>query len=66
MPRSLLIGKAFYVYWPHGVPFLNGGRGYALDWYEEPRPRGEGEPLPPVPKFSVPFYPQIGRMHRIR
>jgi signal peptidase I len=66
VPRSLLIGKAFYVYWPHGVPFLNGGSGFALDWYEEPRPRGEGEPLPPVPKFSVPFYPQVGRMHRIR
>ena len=21
MPRSLLTGKAFYIYWPHGVPF---------------------------------------------
>ncbi|MGE5192381.1 MAG: signal peptidase I [Deltaproteobacteria bacterium] len=66
VPRRLLIGKAFYVYWPHGVPFLNGGRGFPLDSYEEPPPRGEGEPYPPVPKFSIPFYPQIGRMHRIR
>jgi signal peptidase I len=66
VPRRLLIGKAFYVYWPHAVPFLNGGRGFALDKYEEPPPRGEGEPFPPVPKFSVPFYPQVGRMHRIR
>jgi signal peptidase I len=66
VPRSLLIGKAFYVYWPHGVPFLNGGRGFPLVEYEEPPPRGEGEPYPPVPKFSVPFYPQVQRMHRIR
>jgi signal peptidase I len=21
VPRSLLIGKAFFVYWPHGKPF---------------------------------------------
>ena len=21
VPRNLLTGKAFYVYWPHGVPF---------------------------------------------
>ena len=28
VPRSALVGKAFYVYWPHGIPFLNGGRGY--------------------------------------
>ena len=21
VPRQLLTGKAFYVYWPHGVPF---------------------------------------------
>ena len=21
VPRSLLIGKAFYIYWPHGKPF---------------------------------------------
>ena len=28
VPRHLLIGKAFFVYWPHGVPFLNNGRGF--------------------------------------
>ncbi|HLJ10144.1 MAG TPA: S26 family signal peptidase, partial [Planctomycetaceae bacterium] len=61
VPRHLLIGKAFFVYWPHGVPFLNDGRGYAIAKYYEEKTNG-----PPIPKFSVPFYPQIGRMHRIR
>lgn len=66
VPRHLLIGKAFFVYWPHGVPFLNGGRGFAFGRYFEPNPRDGSEPNPPLPKFSVPFYPQVGRMHRIR
>lgn len=28
VPRSALVGKAFFIYWPHGMPFLNDGRGY--------------------------------------
>ena len=24
VPRSALVGKAFYIYWPHGQPFLKG------------------------------------------
>jgi signal peptidase I len=64
VPRRLLIGKAFYIYWPHGVPFLGGGRGFALGNYHE----REGGPNAKVtvPKYSAPFYPQIGRMKRIR
>ncbi len=31
--RHLLIGKAFFVYWPHGVPFLNDGRGFPIGKY---------------------------------
>ncbi len=65
--RHLLIGKAFFVYWPHGVPFLNDGRGFPIGKYYEPRRPGSDEPPgPPLPKFSVPFYPNVGRMHRIR
>jgi len=41
-------------------------KGYPIGKYSEPRPRGGGETHPPLPKFSVPFYPQVGRMHRIR
>ncbi len=66
VPRHLLIGKAFLIYWPHGVPFLNNGHGYAVGQYFEPLPRDGSEPNPPLPKFSIPFYPQVGRMHRIR
>lgn len=29
--RSSLVGKAFFIYWPHGVPFMNDGRGYPDD-----------------------------------
>ncbi len=74
--RRLLIGKAFYIYWPHAVPFLNHGNGWAVMSY----PGVAGEPLndddrrgehrdrfpPPVPSLSIPFYPQVQRMHRIR
>ena len=66
VPRHLLIGKAFFVYWPHGVPFLNGGKGFAIGNYYEPKPRDGAESNGPLPKFSLPFYPQVGRMHRIR
>lgn len=64
VPRRLLIGKAFYIYWPHGVPFLNGGRGFAMGKYYE-RPDGPNARVP-LPKMSAPFYPQVGRMKRIR
>jgi hypothetical protein len=49
------------------VPFLNDGRGFPIGKYYEPRRPGSDEPPgPPLPKFSVPFYPNVGRMHRIR
>lgn len=60
VPRKLLIGKAFFIYWPHAIPFLNGGRGFPVMKYEDQRGG------PPLPKLSLPFYPQAGRMKRIR
>lgn len=77
VPRTALVGKAFFVYWPHGVPFMNGGRGYGIPIppikqfsYEQIAP-GEypgdlDTPEMPYPKFTVPFFPNIFRMHRIR
>lgn len=61
VPRRLLIGKAFCIYWPHAMPFLNGGRGFPVMKYEE---RGKPE-APSIPSLSLPFYPQVGRMKRI-
>jgi signal peptidase I len=62
VPRKFLVGKAFWIYWPHGVPFLNDGRGIPLSYNRAP---GEGK-LKDYPKYTVPFYPQVGRMERIR
>jgi signal peptidase I len=79
VPRMALVGKAFYIYWPHGVPFLNDGRGYPDDkaslmrrlpvlnrWFYHLK-IDDGQPvLSDYPQFRVPFYPQFGRMKRIR
>lgn len=62
VPRKNLVGKAFWIYWPHGIPFLNDGRGFALSYNRAP---GEGK-LEDYPKYTVPFYPQVWRMNRIR
>ena len=71
VPQELLIGKAFFIYWPHGIPFGNNGQGYALInhkiWDNDKRhavePTKEEDKYP---EFSIPFYPQFGRMQRIR
>ena len=61
VPRSALIGKAFFIYWPHGVPFLGGGEGFPIIYHKTDR--GERTEYP---SFRVPFYPHIDRMSRIR
>lgn len=77
VPRTALVGKAFYVYWPHGVPFMNHGRGYGLSFWPVKwlsylqvapgtYPEDLDPPEEPYPQFTVPFYPNVGRMHRIR
>ena len=79
VPRSALVGKAFYVYWPHGVPFMNDGRGYGIPFppidrfFYHQDGQGRVMVLDPTdgkhklyPKFTIPFYPHVSRMHRIR
>jgi signal peptidase I len=61
VPRNALIGKAFFTYWPHAIPFMNDGQGYPLTYHSTIR--GERTNYPNI---RVPFYPQIGRMKRIR
>jgi signal peptidase I len=51
--RQLLIGRAFYVYWPHAVPF-------GPEWLQFDTPR-----LGPLGSFRLPFYPNVARMKMI-
>jgi signal peptidase I len=69
VPRNNLVGRAFYIYWPHGVPFMNGGRGYPLWYHKQIERTRDGTTVKKVddyPKWTAPFYPQIDRMKRIR
>jgi len=52
-----LVGEAMFIFWPHGVPFLNGGRGYSMIGHN-------GDP--DYPLYSIPFYPDFSRMKLIR
>lgn len=66
VPRKFLVGKAFWIYWPHGVPFMNDGRGFPLSYHKTVVPGGGLVKVPDYPKYTAPFYPQVGRMNRIR
>ncbi len=62
VPRKFLVGKAFFIYWPHGVPFMNNGRGFPLANHTDT----QGVSVEDYPKYTAPFYPHVGRMRRIR
>jgi signal peptidase I len=47
--RRLLIGKAVYIYWPHGIP---AGFSFPVNIFGS--------------KKYIPFWPNIGRMERVR
>ena len=68
VPRSALVGKAFYIYWPHGQPFLNGGEGYPVMYHSQFTQVGDTivEKKTDYPDVRIPFYPNVGRMQRIR
>jgi signal peptidase I len=61
VPRTALVGKAFYVYWPHGKPFLNDGLGFPVTYHKDQQGRKTT-----YPSFRFPFYPDFSRMERIR
>ena len=71
VPANHLVGKAFWTYWPHGVPFLNNGRGIPVRYHyaqlQDPETgRMSWQKLTDYPRYSVPFYPNVRRMTRIR
>lgn len=67
VPEAALVGRAFYIYWPHGIPFMNDGLGYPVPkfGYHKEVTRN-GIIRSDYPDFRVPFYPSFSRMHRIR
>lgn len=65
VPKKYLVGKAFWIYWPHGVPFLNDGRGFPVTYHYEHSAQGLKR-VDDYPRYTLPFYPQLWRMTRIR
>lgn len=67
-----LIGKALFIFWPHGVPFLNGGDGFAVKNHAVSDAdykfvgKKELEADANYPLYQAPFYPNIFRMKKIR
>ena len=57
-----LIGKALYIFWPHGIPFLNSGKGFTLWDHTGEEQLGSDD----YQAIRVPFYPSISRMKKIR
>lgn len=72
VPRRLLVGKAFWIYWPHGVPFLNNGKGFPVTYHyqhganDQHGTKRRPEKLINYPRYVLPIYPQFDRMRRIR
>lgn len=67
VPRQALLGKAFFIYWPHGIPcqipLLNVGPFAVKNHsYRE----HNGRRVDAYPEYVVPFYPQWWRWKRIR
>jgi signal peptidase I len=63
-----LIGEALCIFWPHGIPILNDGKGYTVMRHKMWQFEGREKHLVDVdyPLYSAPFYPNLSRMKRIR
>jgi signal peptidase I len=65
-----LIGKALYVFWPHGVPFLNGGEGFTITSHKHkvynPKTKKMIVETMDYPSYRFPFYPNVSRMKKLR
>lgn len=63
--RAALIGKAFFIYWPHGIPFLNGEKGFPVKMHAL-KNDSRFKPVENYPLYALPFYPHWWRWSRIR
>ena len=67
-----LIGKAMFIFWPHGIPFMNNGEGFSVKGHsisETDYRQVSKEYLADdanYPLYRAPFYPNIFRMKKIR
>ena len=63
-----LIGEALCIFWPHGIPFMNDGKGYTVLNHKMVQGVNGKNQLVEVdyPLYSAPFYPNLSRMKRIR
>jgi signal peptidase I len=67
-----LIGRAMFIFWPHGIPFMNGGNGFPVKGHAtaESDYRHMGKEMresdADYPLYRAPFYPNISRMKKIR
>ncbi len=72
-----LIGKAMFIFWPHGVPFLNDGKGFSVKGhsvsesnygrqFNQTEINKDMQSDADYPLYQIPFYPNICRMKKIR
>jgi signal peptidase I len=68
VPRSALVGKAFFIYWPHGVPFFNDGQGFSNRlWNGHHKEKTQNGVISiDYVDNRFPFYPNFFGMRRIR
>lgn len=67
VPRDAFVGKAFFIYWPHGIPLGQKGTvGIPVSFHKMYKRNGELVTDRSYPIHYVPFYPNFWRMQRIR
>lgn len=61
--RHLFIGKAFFIFWPRGIPFGGpDGHGWPVSYHKTET----GQKVADYPLHYFPFYPNLARMKWIR
>ncbi len=67
VPREAFVGKAFFIYWPHGIPIgVDSGMAFTLSYHRKFTRDGQVVTDRSYPLHYFPFYPNFPRMQRIR